>query len=54
MSPIPCCCLVDFHADVWAVATVNGASLCCAWAGLEHVLDSAPQPPDGDASAGLG
>ena len=32
-----------FHADVWAVATVNGASLCCAWAGLEHVLDSAPR-----------
>ena len=43
LSPIPCCCLVDFHADVWAVATVNGASLCCAWAGLEHVLDSAPR-----------
>ena len=43
VSPIPCCCLVDFHADVWAVATVNGASLCCAWAGLEHVLDSAPR-----------
>lgn len=41
LSPIPCCYMVDFHADVWAVATVNGASLCCAWAGLEHILESA-------------
>ena len=31
-----------FHADVWAVATLNGVGLCAAWAGLDYVLDAAP------------
>jgi len=41
---------VACHADVWAVATCNGAALCTAWAGINYVLEAAPKVASPDAA----